>query len=121
MRVQELATEEGLPPYFLATIMISLRQHGFIRSKIGRGGGYSLARSPQRIGIGELIACLESGMAFDGVRRGRHGSSGAALVLRLEQMLTRQIKSTMKKITLAELIGRVVDPRRESDAPMYHI
>jgi Rrf2 family protein len=121
MRVQELATEEGLPPYFLATIMISLRQHGFIRSKIGRGGGYSLARSPHRIKIGKLITCLESGMEFDDVRRGRRGFSGVALVLRLEQMLTRQIKSTMREITLAELIRRVVDLRRESDAPMYYI
>ncbi|WP_164851636.1 RrF2 family transcriptional regulator, partial [Sinorhizobium meliloti] len=42
--ITEIALRNNLPKKFLDTIMLELRNAGFLRSKKGPGGGYALAR-----------------------------------------------------------------------------
>ena len=45
---RDLSQQEDLPNKFLEAILLTLRRGGFLESKVGREGGYRLAKEPQR-------------------------------------------------------------------------
>jgi Rrf2 family protein len=121
MQMHELAELERMPAYFLSTIMTRLRQHKFLQSTTGTNGGFRLARSPKRILISDLIACLESGLSFESGRRDGRGSSGKALVKHLDQIMTKRINASLKGLTLADVIHQVLQVQWEYGVMMYYI
>jgi Rrf2 family protein len=64
LTIADLARLEGITPANVAKIMRVLRQGGFVSSTRGQAGGYSLARPPEEIVIGEAMAVL-GGRLFD--------------------------------------------------------
>ncbi len=58
-----LAKEEKIPQKFLEAILLQLKNHGLLRSKKGKGGGYRLNRPPQEITLGQVIRILEGPIA----------------------------------------------------------
>jgi len=60
----ELAERQQLPKKFLEAILLELTRHGLLHSKLGRGGGYVLARKPGDITVGEIIRVLEGPLAL---------------------------------------------------------
>lgn len=61
--ISELASAENIPRKFLEAILLALKNAGLLQSKIGKGGGYSLAREPRSITIGTVVKVLEGGYA----------------------------------------------------------
>ncbi|MBI5484401.1 MAG: Rrf2 family transcriptional regulator [Deltaproteobacteria bacterium] len=61
--ISELAREERIPRKFLEAILLTLKNSGILHSKVGKGGGYSLAREPRNITIGSIVKVLEGGYA----------------------------------------------------------
>jgi Rrf2 family protein len=61
--ISELAREENIPKKFLEAILLALKNGGILTSRIGKGGGYSLALSPKVITIGRIIRILEGDFA----------------------------------------------------------
>lgn len=61
--IGELAEQESIPKKFLEQILLSLKNHGLVASKKGRGGGYYLARSPEEITLGTVIRLVEGPLA----------------------------------------------------------
>jgi Rrf2 family protein len=57
--ISALSKQERIPHKFLELILLELKNLGFLISKKGRGGGYSLARAPNLIFIGEVVRCME--------------------------------------------------------------
>jgi Rrf2 family protein len=49
MQIQKIAEEENIPKKFLEQILLDLRNAGFLYSKKGAGGGYSLNKNPKEI------------------------------------------------------------------------
>ncbi len=49
MLIADIAEREEIPKKFLEAILAELKQHGILRSRKGRGGGYYLAKSPDTI------------------------------------------------------------------------
>ncbi|HEY8137417.1 MAG TPA: Rrf2 family transcriptional regulator, partial [Methylocystis sp.] len=47
--VADIATANQIPKKFLDAILGELRNAGFVHSKKGKGGGYTLARAPEEI------------------------------------------------------------------------
>jgi len=64
LQAAELAKRQQLPRKFLEAILLELTRHGLIQSKLGRGGGYVLARKPGDITVGEIIRVLEGPLAL---------------------------------------------------------
>lgn len=58
-----IARERNIPRKFLDLIMLELRRSGLVNGKKGKGGGYSLARPPERITVGQIIRILEGSFA----------------------------------------------------------
>ncbi len=54
-RISQIAKEEKIPRKFLEAIMLELRKHGFVSSKMGVTGGYYLIRHPEEIMLSQII------------------------------------------------------------------
>ena len=61
--IAELAREENIPKKFLEAILLALKNGGILTSRIGKGGGYTLAASPKTVTIGRIIRILEGDIA----------------------------------------------------------
>lgn len=60
VKARELARREKIPVKFLEQVLATLKQGGLVLSKRGCNGGYTLARSPSQITLGELIRHVET-------------------------------------------------------------
>jgi Rrf2 family protein len=63
VQITEIARRNNIPKKFLEAILLELRNAGFLTSKKGKGGGYALARAPERIMIGDVIRTLDGPLA----------------------------------------------------------
>jgi Rrf2 family protein len=59
----EIAVAEHISKKFLDAILLDLRNAGFVRSKKGPGGGYSLAREATEISVGAVVRALDGPLA----------------------------------------------------------
>jgi Rrf2 family protein len=63
VQAAEIAEANGIPKAFLDTILLELRKAGFVRSKKGPGGGFTLARPPSEIRMGYVVRTLDGPIA----------------------------------------------------------
>jgi Rrf2 family protein len=61
--VTDIAETNDIPKKFLDTILGELRNAGFVNSKKGKGGGYTLAKPAHEIHIGHIIRVLDGPLA----------------------------------------------------------
>ncbi|HIJ82120.1 MAG TPA: Rrf2 family transcriptional regulator [Desulfuromonadales bacterium] len=61
--IADLARDESIPKKFLEFILLSLRKGGVLNSRVGKGGGYTLALQPNKITLGAVIRILEGDIA----------------------------------------------------------
>src|SRR3989442_16044889 len=59
LQASEIATKEKLPIKFLEQIFAQLKAAGYVKSRPGKFGGYSLARPMRRIKFGAVIRLIE--------------------------------------------------------------
>ena len=64
LRVEDLATGQGIPANYLVQILIELKAQGIARSVRGKEGGYLLARPPAEISLGDVLRAVH-GELFD--------------------------------------------------------
>ena len=62
--IAEIAEREQIPKKFLELILLDLKRHGVLHSKMGKGGGYMLAKSPDKISVGQVIRILDGPLAL---------------------------------------------------------
>jgi Rrf2 family protein len=63
LQISELAAKEKLPIKFLEQIFVQLKAAGYVKSRRGKFGGYSLARSTSRIKFGAVIRLIDGPLA----------------------------------------------------------
>ena len=63
LQISELASKEKLPVKFLEQIFTQLKAAGYVKSRRGKFGGYSLARPMNRIKFSEIIRLIEGPLA----------------------------------------------------------
>jgi Rrf2 family protein len=61
--IADLARDESIPKKFLEFILLSLRKGGLLQSRVGKGGGYTLALPANKITIGSIVRILEGDIA----------------------------------------------------------
>ncbi|NCZ96075.1 MAG: Rrf2 family transcriptional regulator [Verrucomicrobia bacterium] len=54
-----LAKASGTPGKFMEQVLRNLKKGGFVVSRRGAGGGYDLARAPDRINLREVVSWME--------------------------------------------------------------
>ncbi len=63
-RVEEMASDQGIPSNYLVQILIELKSAHVVKSVRGKEGGYLLARPPVEITMGDVLRCIH-GQVFD--------------------------------------------------------
>ena len=127
--IASLAERERLPRKFLEMILLELKNHGLLRSKKGKGGGYALARPPADITMGQVIRVLDGPLAptpcvsQTAYRRCGEcldeGVCGIRLVMKDVRDATARI---LDGTTLADVLRRMQEAAAGRHAtPMYYI
>jgi Rrf2 family protein len=95
--LRAIAKRQDLSVKYLEQLIIPLKAAGFIRSVRGARGGYTLARQPEKISVGQIIETLEGGLSLvDCVE-------DPELCEREEECLTRDIWLKMSEQLMNEL------------------
>lgn len=114
-----IAERQSISARYLEQVAVILRRAGYIRSVKGASGGYSLARDPRDIVIGDALRVLEGDILV--VEELRAGETENRIQRCIRQTvynrLNKRIASIVDRITLASMLG-TVDP---DDSYMYFI
>ena len=117
---RDLAQEEQLPAKFLEAILLTLRRGGFLESKVGREGGYRLARPAREIVVGDVVRRLEGRLSLREGRVPADMSPGEVAVGHLNQKLTEATDDVLDKLTLEHLIEQIAKASGQQQQ-MYYI
>lgn len=112
----EIATEFRISRNHLAKVVRDLADGGFIATQRGAGGGFSLARPPQTITLGEVVRALESPSALVECFRDDGGDCVLTPRCRLKRRLAAAREAFMRELdatTLAEC-AYPAPPRRRA-------
>jgi len=64
MQISRIAEEERIPKKFLEQILLDLRNAGYLFSKKGAGGGYSLNKDPKEIFLVNVMRITDGPIAM---------------------------------------------------------
>jgi Rrf2 family nitric oxide-sensitive transcriptional repressor len=100
----EIAIEFGISRNHLAKVVRDLADGGFISTQRGAGGGFSLARSPALITLGEVVRALEARHAL--VECFRDDGGGCVLMprCRLKARLAAAREAFMRELDTTTLL-----------------
>ncbi len=62
--ISEIAENENIPPKFLETILLEMKNSGIVNSKKGKGGGYYLRAKPEEISIAQILRHFDGAIAL---------------------------------------------------------
>lgn len=129
--ISTLADEEVIPKKFLEQILLALKSSGLVESKKGKGGGYSLVRSPEKITVADVIRLMEGPLAplpCASETRFRKCDECVDIETCGTRIVMRQVRDAIADIldstTLADVIEKVDQARHAPDEPevlMYEI
>ncbi len=63
VQIKDIAEREHIPAKFLEQILLTLKNAGLLHSKMGVGGGYYLAKTPDQISLGQIVRTLDGPLA----------------------------------------------------------
>ncbi len=113
---RELASWAGLPYPMASKILKVLARAGLLVSQRGARGGYSLARPPEQISVGDVIAALEGpiGMTECTSAPGQCEQEGHCPVRTRWQEISAAVRDFLQRIPLSELL-------RSTPLPLLHL
>ncbi len=110
LTLAELSRREAMTLPNVAKIMRLLRRSGFVKATRGHAGGYALARPPQEISVGDVLAAL-GGRLFDPQFCERHAGSvqqclhlSDCSVRPVWRLLQRAVDDVLQQLTLKDLL-----------------
>ena len=63
MQIKEIAAREQIPVKFLEQILLTLKNAGVVKSRMGSGGGYYLGKPANQITLGQVVRILDGPLA----------------------------------------------------------
>jgi Rrf2 family protein len=63
IQIKDISKIENISIKYLEQIMLTLKNAGFLNSKMGIGGGYYLAKPPREIMLGQIVRILDGPLA----------------------------------------------------------
>ena len=105
--LSDIAKRQQISVKYLEAVIAVLNRAGLVRSKMGKNGGYRLAKTPEEYVIGDIlrltegclapVSCLES-------ETNQCGRADSCLTLPVWQELDRLIGDYLDQITLADVL-----------------
>ncbi len=111
---REIAARQAIPGPYLDQILAALKGAGIVRSVRGAGGGYSLARTPDRITVNDVVHALMRGdrlfSSFSEADPACLEAPGAVWIVRnFEEQVETRVTEMLVGVTLADLVQRKTD------------
>lgn len=108
---REIAARQDIPGPYLDQILAALKGAGIVRSIRGAGGGYTLAKSPDKITVADVVrALLRTDRLFMAPDEDRsilpNAPSIAWVVHEFEMQVEEAIAKMLSSTTLADLVAR---------------
>ncbi len=110
----EIARRYDIPPKYLESILLELRQAGIVESTKGKSGGYRLTREPAALRLLTVVQALEPDWFSPGVG----GPAQNAPERSVLASITEDTRAALEKLTLADALTRWQD---SSDTLTYVI
>jgi len=118
--IRELARRNDVPKRFLEQIMLQLKSQGWVDSSAGVRGGYFLARSPEKITMGEIVRFFDGILApIDCVSVTGYQRCSQESVCRFRRVFLdarNYVAGLMDRATLADVIKGLPVTRQELSA-----
>ena len=113
IHISDLAGRQQIPRKFLEQIMLQLKKGQLIQSKKGPNGGYSLARSPDSITVGDVIRLVDSNSFYCTDPQQQATGKGAGLFQEgffgVFEEVEAAISAVIDTISFAEILRRETD------------
>lgn len=104
--LKEIAQAQGIPFDYLEKIMAELREENLVESYRGSQGGYTLARKPQQIKVGDIIRTLEGTDLIECIsEKERCPYSKNCLAKEVWEKLEKELNQALDSINLKDLIS----------------
>jgi Rrf2 family iron-sulfur cluster assembly transcriptional regulator len=104
--VKEIAERTTLPQPYLEQILLAVKGAGLVRSKRGVGGGYVLAREPERITLAEIVSAVE-GPQLPLEEHPDH-CEGHCILQEVWVCVSEETRRYLEQVTLADLVARTL-------------
>ena len=118
--IRELARRNDVPKRFLEQIMLQLKSQGWVESTAGVRGGYVLAKSPEKITMGEIVRFFDGILApIDCVSVTGYQRCSQESVCRFRRVFLdarNYVAGIMDRATLADVIKGSPVTRQEISA-----
>lgn len=115
IQIKDISERQEIPPRYLEQIFHKLKKANIVKSVRGPGGGYVLAKDPQRITIGDVIQAVREPIdpvycVDDGTERNEKCSRAEKCVTRLVwKEAGEKITKFFDSITISDLCEKARD------------
>ncbi len=108
LQIGEISRKQNLSVKYLEQLIIPLKRAGLVKSVRGPKGGHILARPPEEITVWDVVSVLEGtkGITVCVSRPEICERSEICPTRDVWSMVTKAIKETLSKITLADLVKK---------------
>jgi Rrf2 family iron-sulfur cluster assembly transcriptional regulator len=106
LHLASIANRQGISVKYLEQIIIPLKKAKYVKSVRGPKGGHFLARPPEEITVGEIVALLEDGMNLVecSERPDRCSRSENCITRHIWREAAQAMFAKLNSITLADLV-----------------
>lgn len=101
--VKTIALRQNIPAPYLEKLLIEMRRAGLVESVRGASGGYKLAKSPEKISLGQILAAV--GETIEPLPHHSPNNTQAEdwVTFTLWRRLHQKLSEALYAITLADL------------------
>ena len=123
LHVREIAKAQNIPLRFLQQILLLLKRAGYLRSRKGQKGGYSMAKPPSAISVAEVIRVMDGPLApIDCVSVMAHETcpmEGTCGLRWLWKDVRDSVAGILEKTTFADLVAKSAGPPEGRERAEY--
>ena len=120
VRIPEIAQAQAIPLRFLEAILNQLRQGGFVESRRGKGGGFTLAKAPAAVSVADIVSFIDGeiySIDCEGNTAHKCRFTGNCVFMPLWQQARAALEAVYGSCSLQDL----VDASKQPSQLEYHI
>ncbi len=105
--IRDIAASQRISEKYISRLIIALRRAGMVRSIRGAHGGFRLAKAPGELTLLDIVEVMEGPLSIvDCVKMpGKCGSSGECATREIWERLNAEIRASMSRITLQDIVA----------------